>query len=82
MISTYPCILEHEILEIMGKDRVEAVRYRDNRTGREEEIACDTVLFSVGLIPERDLLIDAGIEPGKACISPEMPIMSMIRWTG
>jgi hypothetical protein len=22
-------------------------------------------LFSVGLIPERDLLIDAGLEPGK-----------------
>ncbi len=59
-----PLYLEHEILEIMGRNRVEAVRYRDNRTGREKEIACDTILFSVGLIPERDLLIDAGIEPG------------------
>jgi hypothetical protein len=49
----------------LGKKRVEAVRYRDNRTGVEKEIACDTVLFSVGLIPERDLLIDSGLEPGK-----------------
>jgi thioredoxin reductase len=59
-----PLFLEHEILEIRGKNRVEGVRYRDNRSGRENEIACDTVLFSVGLIPERDLLIDAGLEPG------------------
>ena len=59
-----PLHLSHEILEIMGKKRVEAVRYRDNATGRIKEMACDTLLYSVGLIPERDLLIDAGIEPG------------------
>jgi NADPH-dependent 2,4-dienoyl-CoA reductase/sulfur reductase-like enzyme len=58
-----PLYLQHETLEIMGKDRVEAIRYRDNATGKENEMACDTLLFSVGLIPERDLLIDAGIEP-------------------
>jgi thioredoxin reductase len=59
-----PLYLQHETLEIIGKDRVEAIRYRDNVTGKEQGIACDTLLFSVGLIPERDLLIDAGIEPG------------------
>ena len=59
-----PLYLQHETLEIIGKDRVEAIRYRDNTTGRENVMACDTLLFSVGLIPERDLLIDAGIEPG------------------
>jgi len=59
-----PLYLQHETLEIIGKDRVEAIRYRDNTTGRENVMACDTLLFSVGLIPERDLLIDAGIDPG------------------
>jgi len=59
-----PLYLEHEILGIIGQNRVEAIRYRENRTGKEKEIGCDTVLFSVGLIPERDLLMDAGIEPG------------------
>ncbi len=59
-----PLYLQHETLEIIGKDRVEAIRYRDNVTGKEKGIACDTLLFSVGLIPERDLLMDAGIEPG------------------
>jgi thioredoxin reductase len=58
-----PLYLQHEPLEIMGKDRVEAILYRDNVTGKEHVIPCDTVLFSVGLIPERDLLIDAGLEP-------------------
>jgi thioredoxin reductase len=59
-----PLYLQHEVLEIMGKDRVEAVRFRDNTTGKVEDLACDTLLYSVGLIPERDLLTDAGIEPG------------------
>lgn len=59
-----PLLLNHQLLEILGKNRVEAIRYRDNRTGKEFFLPCDTVLFSVGLIPERDLLIDAGIEPG------------------
>ncbi|MGD2124995.1 MAG: FAD-dependent oxidoreductase [Desulfobacteraceae bacterium] len=59
-----PLYLEHEILEVLGKDRVEAIRYRDNNTGKEEYLACDTILFSVGLIPERDLLIEAGMKPG------------------
>jgi len=49
----------------MGKNRVEGIRYRDHATGKESEMACDTLLFSVGLIPERDLLIDAGVEPGE-----------------
>lgn len=59
-----PLHLRHEVFEVIGKNRVEAIRYRDNTTGKERELACDTLLFSVGLIPERDLLIDAGIEPG------------------
>jgi NADPH-dependent 2,4-dienoyl-CoA reductase/sulfur reductase-like enzyme len=60
-----PLYLQHETLEIMGKDRVEAIRYRDNTSGKEHVLPCDTLLFSVGLIPERDLLIDAGVEPEK-----------------
>lgn len=59
-----PLYLEHELLEIMGRDRVEGIRFRNNLKGKEEVLACDTILFSVGLIPERDLLTEAGIEPG------------------
>jgi NADPH-dependent 2,4-dienoyl-CoA reductase/sulfur reductase-like enzyme len=59
-----PLHLEHELMEIIGKNRVEAIRYRNNKTGKEKLISCDTVLFSVGLIPEQDLLTDAGISTG------------------
>lgn len=59
-----PLFLQHEILEIMGKERVERIRFRDNATGEVKDTECDTLLYSVGLIPERDLLMDAGIEPG------------------
>ena len=58
-----PLYLEHELLEILGKDRVEGVRYRDVKANKEVYMKCDTVLFSVGLIPERDLLIDQEMTP-------------------
>jgi thioredoxin reductase len=51
-------------MEIIGKNRVEAIKYRNNKTGKEKLISCDTILFSVGLIPEQDLLTDAGISTG------------------
>jgi thioredoxin reductase len=59
-----PLYLQHEVLEISGKNRVEGIRFRDNATGGVKEMACDTLLYSVGLIPERDLLMDAAVEPG------------------
>jgi len=59
-----PLHLEHELMEIIGKNRVEAIKYRNNKTGKEKLISCDTILFSVGLIPEQDLLTDAEISTG------------------
>jgi len=60
-----PLYLEHEVVEILGKNRVEGIRYVEHPRQEEKQMACDTVLFSVGLIPEQDLLMDAGIEPGE-----------------
>lgn len=59
-----PLRLRHRLLEIRGKDRVSCVVYEDMNSGTVSSLDCDTVLFSVGLIPEQDLLIDAGIMPG------------------
>ncbi|MDD5456306.1 MAG: FAD-dependent oxidoreductase [Candidatus Margulisbacteria bacterium] len=58
-----PLLCEHELLEIAGKNRVEGIRFIDRQNGTEKSLACDTILFSVGLIPEKDLLVDAGLEP-------------------
>lgn len=62
-----PLFLEHTIVEIKGKERVEGVviaqvdKAKKPISGTEREIACDTVLFSVGLIPENELSKGAGL---------------------
>lgn len=55
-----PLHLRHNVVEIYGKDRVEGVKIAkidDNGKAAPEtfEIKCDTLLFSVGLIPENEL---------------------------
>ena len=58
-----------QICEIVGKHRVEGVFVErvDNEqrpvAGTREYFPCDTVLFSVGLIPEVDILKSAGLTP-------------------
>lgn len=66
-----PLYLSHTITDIRGKDRVEQVEVAevgpDRRPipGTEMTFDCDTVLLSVGLIPENELSRSAGI-----CMDP------------
>lgn len=63
-----PLKLSHTVVNIHGKERVEGVTIAavgpDKRPipGTEETIPCDTLLLSVGLIPENELSKDAGVE--------------------
>lgn len=63
-----PLYLSHTVTEIRGRDRVESVviaEVDENRNpiaGTEEVVECDTLLLSVGLIPENELTRGAGIE--------------------
>lgn len=63
-----PLYLSHTITDIKGEARVEQVvvsEVDENRRpipGTEMTFDCDTVLLSVGLIPENELTRDAGIE--------------------
>lgn len=63
-----PLYLSHTITKIEGKDRVTGVVVsavdKDKKLvpGTEIRFDCDTVLFSVGLIPENELSKEAGIE--------------------
>lgn len=63
-----PLYLSTTITEIKGKRRVSGViaakvdADRKPIPGTEFEIGCDTVLLSVGLIPENELSIGAGVE--------------------
>ena len=62
-----PLKLSHTVLKIHGEDRVTGVTIakvdekRNAIPGTEEYIECDTVLYSVGLIPENELTRMAGI---------------------
>ena len=63
-----PLYLSHTIVDIQGKDRVEkavVAQVDENRRpipGTEMEFECDTILLSVGLIPENELTRTAGIQ--------------------
>lgn len=63
-----PLLLSHTIVDIKGKDRLEGVivaKVDENRKpipGSEVEYECDTLLLSVGLIPENELSNQANIE--------------------
>ena len=63
-----PLHLSHTVTEIKGKDRVEGVVISrvDSKLrplgGSEYLVKCDTLLLSVGLIPENELSKKAGVE--------------------
>ncbi len=62
-----PLKLSHTVVDIEGKNRVEAVTIaevgpdRKPIPGTEERYTCDTLLLSCGLIPENELSKSAGI---------------------
>ena len=62
-----PLLLSHTVVDIRGKERLEGVtiaKVDENRRpipGTEQDIPCDTLLLSCGLIPENELTRGAGI---------------------
>lgn len=62
-----PLLLSHTVTDIVGKGRLEKVvisKVDDNRMpikGTEIELECDTLLLSVGLIPENEITREVGI---------------------
>ena len=62
-----PLLLSHTVVEIRGRERLTGVRVAkvdENRApipGSEIDFDCDTLLLSVGLIPENELSRGAGV---------------------
>ena len=56
-----PLLLSHRCARIIGRNRVEAVEIENMLTQERFTFQCDTVLFSVGLIPENELLKSLGV---------------------
>jgi pyruvate/2-oxoglutarate dehydrogenase complex dihydrolipoamide dehydrogenase (E3) component len=71
-----PLYLNHTITSIEGRDRLESIRIskvdKDKKIIPESEkkIRCDTLLLSVGLIPENELAIETGIKIDKQTGGP------------
>ena len=66
-----PLYLSHVVAEIYGRDRVEGVRIAPLADGLPQEersfrVDCDTILLSVGLIPDNEISKKLGVE-----LSPE-----------
>ena len=73
-----PLRLSHTVVDIKGKERVEAVviarvdEHSKPIPGTEEEIACDTLLLSCGLIPENELSVSLGVEMNPVTNGPKV----------
>ncbi|MEQ2371299.1 FAD-dependent oxidoreductase [Blautia sp. CLA-JM-H16] len=71
-----PLKLSHTVVDIKGKERVEGItlaQVDENRRpipGTEEFYECDTLLLSVGLIPENELSGQAGVELSSVTSGP------------
>lgn len=71
-----PLYLSHTVIDIQGKDRVQKVilaKVDENRQpipGTEIEYECDTLLLSVGLIPENDISRKTGVEMDRRTNGP------------
>ena len=71
-----PLKLSHTVVDIKGKERLEGVTLAEvDKNGKpipgtEEEYSCDTLLLSVGLIPENELSRGMGVEMSRVTSGP------------
>ncbi len=57
-----PLLLEHRVVEIRGRKRVEKALVENLRTGERRWVECDTVIIAAGLIPKVKKLKKIGAE--------------------
>lgn len=57
-----PLMTNQKVTNIFGKKRVEAVELTDVRSGAIQTIACDTLVFTGGWIPDYELAFSGGLQ--------------------
>lgn len=73
-----PLKLSHTVVDIKGKERLEGITLAevDNKgkpiPGTEEYYSCDTLLLSVGLIPENEISRGMGVEMNPITSGPKV----------
>ena len=78
-----PLYLNHVVSEIRGKDRVESVIVSPRDPAKPSfEIPCDTVLLSVGLVPDTEVMRTCGVELNPETGGPKVDSMHMTNVPG
>lgn len=73
-----PLKLSHTVVKVHGKERVTGITIaevgpdRKPIPGTEEYYSCDTLLLSVGLLPENELTKGAGVEMNRVTSGPNV----------
>ncbi|MBD9119043.1 MAG: FAD-binding protein, partial [Clostridiales bacterium] len=73
-----PLLLSHTVIDIQGKDRVTGITlaqvdgHGKPIPGTEEEYSCDTLLLSVGLIPENEISRGLGVDMNPVTSGPKV----------
>ena len=73
-----PLKLSHTVVDIKGKERLERITlaqvdsHRKPIPGTEEEYSCDTLLLSVGLIPENEISRGMGVDMNPVTSGPKV----------
>ena len=73
-----PLKLSHTVVDIKGKERLEGITLAEVDEkgkpipGTEEEYTCDTLLLSVGLIPENEISRGMGVEMNPVTSGPKV----------
>ncbi|HBL36730.1 MAG TPA: pyridine nucleotide-disulfide oxidoreductase, partial [Firmicutes bacterium] len=72
-----PLLFNHTVVDIHGQDRITGVTIAEvdietkkPKTGTERKVTCDTLLLSVGLIPENELSKQVGLALDPATNGP------------
>lgn len=82
-----PLYISHQTMRIIGRKRVEGVEIAPIENGalateKAFVIPCDTVLMSVGLVPENELSKESGIRLDSVTGGPELNSMLMTKADG
>lgn len=73
-----PLKLSHTVVDIKGRERLEGITlaqvdgHGKPIPGTEEEYSCDTLLLSVGLIPENEISREMGVEINPVTSGPKV----------
>jgi thioredoxin-disulfide reductase len=69
-----------QIIEVLGKEKVEGIKIKDRKTGKERIIALEGVFFYVGLSPRNELAKQLGAEiDSKGFVKIDGPMMTTVK---